>query len=311
MRKTTKKQNKRRKTQKSKEGTQPKPYFLVTLGVTGSGKGSIFKKIKHKLNEKATKTSFIGQNFASKTNDNDIFYEFLIDDLVESVDQFKTNTNKRINKKLNKNIKSLTLKNVESLTTNNGLLEDMTNIYFKYRKKKPCVSEKIQKSYQKPYKGSCDVYLDEKLYEAINNKKNIIFETQGLDTGFMKWLKGIKGIEEYKMILVWSIVDMNELKNRNIQRTQKQLEVSEPIRLPDIREEVLYKKLVQQMTTFIELLIMKKNKSEDLMKDTELMMIDNNSKESKIYSYENNLSEMIDILSNSFLNKFPHTTNLG
>ena len=41
------------------------------------------------------------------------------------------------------------------------------------------------------------------------------------------------------------------------------------------------------------------------MKDTELMMIDNNSKESKIYSYENNLSEMIDILSKSFLKEIP------
>ena len=302
MRKTTKKQNKRRKTQKSKKGKSPskKPYLLVTLGVTGSGKGSIFEKIKdNKLNKGAKRESFIGQNFTKKNDD--IFYEFLIDDLVESVEQFKTNTNKRINKKLNKNINSLTHENVESLTTNNGLLEDMTNSYFKYRKEKPCDSEKIQKSYQKPYKGSCDVYLDKKLYEAIKNKKNIIFETQGLDTSFMKWLKEIKGIEEYKMILVWSIVDMNELIKRNIQRTQKQLEVSEPIRLPDIREEVLYKKLVQQMITFLELLIMKKNKSEDLMKDTELMMIDNNSKESKIYSYENNLSEMIDILSKSFL----------
>lgn len=300
MRKTTKKQNKRRKTKKSKGGKpiQQKPYFLVTLGVTGSGKGSIFEKIKRSLNkENATKKSFIGQNFASKKNDNDIFYEFLIDDLVESVEQFKKNTNDKISESLNKNINLLSTENVKSLTSNNGLLKDMTNIYFHHRKSKPCGSTKIKKN----YKGSCDSYLDKKLYEAINNKKNIIFETQGLDTGFMKWLKEIKGIEEYKMILVWSIVDMNELKNRNIQRTQKQLEVSESIRLSDIREEVLYKKLVQQMTTFIELLIMKKNKSEDLMKDTELMMIDNNSKESKIYSDENNLSEMIDILSNSFL----------
>ena len=296
MRKTTKKQNKRRKTKKSKRGTQPKPYFLVTLGVTGSGKGSIFKKIKHKLNKKATKRSFIGQNFASKTNDNDIFYEFLIDDLVESVEQFKTNTNDKISESLNKNINLLSTENVESLTSNNGLLKDMTNIYFHHRKSKPCRSTKIKKN----YKGSCDSYLDKKLYEAINNKKNIIFETQGLDTGFMEWLNRIKGIEKYKMILVWSIVDMNELKNRNIQRTQKQLEVSEPIRLPDIREEVLYKKLFQLKVTFLELLIMK-NESEGIMKDTELMMIDNNSEETKIYSDENNLSEMIDILSNSFL----------
>jgi hypothetical protein len=208
----------------SKDDKNINPYLIITAGPTGSGKGSLPDKI----------IKYLNLNKNEKVN-------ILIDEIVESQNNYKEEIKKLINNYCSKFELCESLKN-KIKNPDDKILDNFNYIYFKTRKSKGCNNTN----------KTCDDINDEKLKNAFKNGKNVVFETTG--TYYPSWLfkYNMKELNKgkYKVIMAWTIADWCELIKRNVSRAVESFKEfikddnnSAP-RLPDIRSEN-YKKLAK------------------------------------------------------------------
>ena len=179
-------------------GVVNKPYIIVTLGPTGSGKSSLITKTIEQLN--------LDSNYK----------KILIDDLIENNDKYKDFIKQIIidvnNECREREIREGIKCDVKDyyLNPSQELLKKFNDAYYKVR---------TEKGYCDQIK-SCDEINDEILHNAIKNNENIVFETTG--TSIPKWLLSLPSIyEKYDIIFSYSIVDFNSLILRNTNRVIK------------------------------------------------------------------------------------------
>lgn len=164
------------------------PYMIIKYGPTGSGKGSevVQKEIR-----------LLGvpvENYAV----------FEIDSLVESIKMYRNQT--MIIKQKRKMGEINTRK----------MYNNLSNAYFSTRKTKNHKSQK-----------NLNTKMDDILQNAIKNSKNIIFETTGTYFSFsnpIKWLidETLKINTNYKIVVIYPIVSVNELIKRVDKRAENQ-----------------------------------------------------------------------------------------
>jgi len=209
------------------------PYLFIVAGPTGSGKGSLPKKIK----------SYLG------INDNNSAEKILIDDIIEKQESYKIFVNDLVEEYcdgqdiLCDNLK-LQLENPSS-----KILKEFSDAYYNARKNICCDCDTQP---CEPCK-SCDTMNDNKLINALKNKKDIIFETTGTyyPSWFFTWPAVAKPLKEnkYEVIMAWTVANWCELIKRNKTRAVEDMEnfldTGEIApRLPDITQKT-YKKDVE------------------------------------------------------------------
>jgi hypothetical protein len=236
------------------------PYLLIFLGPTGSGKSSLPYKIDNylKLNGFLTNPKYT-------TN-------ILIDDLVELNPFYRTKIGNIIQECM-KNKKCYDIFENPSKED----LEKFSKIYFLARKNVPC-NENIKKN--------CDDLNDANFEMALKNKKNVIFESVG--DYFPSWIFTVyeKFLKNYKIIMIWSVVEYCELINRNKTRAIKSLNEfistegkSSVPRLPNIEHNFFKNSILRIEKTFrdiIENCIFNHNKNFCKIDDIRVIVINNN-----------------------------------
>ena len=218
-----------------------KPYLIVTLGPTGSGKSLL---IEHTI-------SYLGLN--------PTYTKILIDDLVENNPKYKKKVLSIIHEvfkecqkegKFCQDIKCTkcdTSSYYQNPTKN--LLDKFQTAYYTTRKEANCVIGSTL---------NCDDQNDLILKNAIKNNDNIIFETTG---GYIpSWLISSPYItSKYQILFSYSIVSFNELIRRNTGRTIKSIDDflvnrSNPApRLPDIEYNSFRSRVITIKNTLLRL----------------------------------------------------------
>jgi hypothetical protein len=255
------------------------PYIIVTLGPNGSGK-----------------TSMINTVISYLTLDTN-YNKFLIDDLVQNNDTYKEKV-LSITENIMRQCKSERIfclddkcENCDTskyyLNPTQELLEEFGKAYIDVRKGPNCVKES---------ELNCDLFNDVKLRDAIENNKNIVFETTGIN--IPNWLLSSPPDDpiaqfinsKYKVIFAYSLVHFNELIQRNKNRLLKSLadfkeDRTKPgPRLPNI-EYIEFKKMVRKI-------------KETLLKLYDICIVTHDSKEcgttkiERLLLFNNNGSEM-------------------
>ena len=211
-----------------------KPYIVVTLGPTGSGKSGLIKNI----------IEYLG---LSKE-----YVKILVDDIVENNQNYKDRI-LSIMEDVSQQCKSekyhcedSTCDKCDSakyyLNPSDGLIAKFNAAYFDIRKSTKC----------DPYsKLTCDDINDKNLMEAILNRQNIVFEATGVS--IPSWLLSAPYINDnYTIIFAYSIVTYDKLIERNIARTlqsittfQQDVTKNPGPRLPELRHDI-FKNIVQQ-----------------------------------------------------------------
>jgi hypothetical protein len=198
------------------------PYLIVTLGPTGSGKTDLTNKT----------VSHLGLN-----PDN---VKVLVDDLVENNPKYKTDVLSIIGDVLKecktdkKFCKDPACDECDASSyyehPSKELLSKFATAYFSTRKGPNCVAGSTL---------TCEAVNRSIVQNAINNNRNIVFETTGREIPF--WLLSAPyANSKYNIIFAYSIVPFTELIKRNTGRTVKSINdflanQSNPApRLPDV-----------------------------------------------------------------------------
>jgi hypothetical protein len=197
-------------------------YLIVTLGPTGSGKTDLTNKT----------VSYLGLN-----PDN---VKILIDDLVENNPTYKAKVSSILGDVLKECKTDKTYcKDPECAECDTSsyyehpskeLLSKFATAYFSTRKGPDCVAGSTL---------TCEGVNRSIVQNAINNNKNIVFETTGREIPF--WLLSAPYMtSNYQIVFAYSIVKFDELIKRNTGRTVKSINAflanqSNPApRLPDV-----------------------------------------------------------------------------
>jgi|688.fasta_scaffold01464_35 hypothetical protein len=247
-----------------------KPYIIITLGPTGSGKTKLIKET----------ISYLGL----KKN----YVKILIDDLIENNNKYKEKILSIMNDILDKCEKEAKIKNNKC---------DIISYYIN-------PTEELLKVFEAAYfsvrnEENLNIKNDNILKRAIKNKRNIVFETTG--RYIPKWLLSEPYInEDYNVIFSYSITPFDKLINRNINRTIDSIKIfdndnTKPApRLPDI-EYNRFKKIVYEIKNTLTEIYMncinimkyKKNICGDKNINT-LLIFDNSESQMKIAFDSNN-----------------------
>ena len=213
-----------------------KPYLIIVMGPTASGKSTLAKKVTDLL------------NLSQKSE------KIMIDKLIENHPQYK------------KKVDEFIAKQRKSGKTNNDIIKMFSEpsnktinyfneVYFSVRQDYNCnTGEKLENG-----KGlSCNEKNDKQLNESFIAGKNIVFETTG--EYFPDWLfklhrKSIKKFN-YEIIISWNVVDVCKLLYRNKNRAYKKIKEyldgsSESLpRVPNIKPKEYKKSLSNIVETF-------------------------------------------------------------
>ena len=206
------------------------PQLLITMGVTGAGKSRLAKEVIKKLKIK------------------DPHY-FLIDDYVQSDEYYK----KMIKQFTKKGDYKKKLKKPSKKT-----IKYFEKYYFETRNKKGCkkkskrlskrisgATKKKKECIESESNKGCNYVFEQELNDAILEKKNIVFETNG--KYYPKWLiKAVKKCSKYTIIMAGVKVSIRNLIKRNSSRVLEDMENflqdnKDAPRFPDISEEELNK----------------------------------------------------------------------
>jgi hypothetical protein len=256
------------------ENSGSKPIFMITLGPTGSGKGSALPEaVINKLNIKNIKTSD--------------FVQILVDDLVENSKQYKKQVTDIISKTCDDKFElceKLT-KNIENLELN--LVEKIGTAYFTSRKQGTCKQDKDTTDDNDIESiDTCDKVNDAKLKRALEEKKHIIFESVG--TYVPNWIFDVykEQLKNYVVVFAWSVVAVEELIKRNKSRAIGQFEQfiknskSPAPRLPDVRKAKYVetiKSIIEAFTGFMDKMV-----TNNLGIETRAMIINNNKRDTQV-----------------------------
>ena len=205
------------------------PYIIITNGTVGSGKSALIEKtIWH---YKLPRTYSL----------------FLIDDLIESNEHYKEMIDKII---LSECTNRTLCESLEEriLNPNDDLYQKFGAAYFDTRGKtggKWCDGI------------SCEELLNQMLSTAIEDSKNMIFETTG--TYYVEWLIN-KLKTEYKIYYAFTILDVCENIQRNKSRLYNQMvkyinnRSENAPRLPNIRDDAIKLAIKQNLTNIWNLI---------------------------------------------------------
>jgi polyhydroxyalkanoate synthesis regulator phasin len=263
------------------------PYIIITLGATGSGKSTLINETISYL----------------KLEEN--YVKILVDDLVENNKLFKEKISSiilDILEQCKKERRFCLDEECKECNTSNyyeepseELLKKFNDAYFTVRKTPNCVNDSIL---------NCDKYNDEKLRKAIEERKNIILETTGLN--IPNWLLSEPFINEntdYTVIFAYSLVNFDKLIERNKKRVIKSIKEfqnnktkKKPApRLPDIKPETFRKTVNEIRKTLLKLFNnCIKSHIQDICGSKnidQLLIFDNNETEMKLVFDSNNSSE--------------------
>ena len=234
-----KKRNKKSKKKTKKTSKKKKPLLIKKSGPTGSGKSKLAKKIMKLKNIKKTNIvkllldDYIEQDISYHNDILDILKEIINSNdkknywTKENFKELKLSLNNPNNKlvtgkffKKNKNIADafkdayMASRNTSTgcVEKNNNLLsfEEFENKNPTYKKKKNEKVVNIYKTAFNKYKG-CDRVFNVNLAQALLNKKNIIFETQG--SYYPTWLIEAAG-PQYDVLIAYTLVDLNKIYKR-------------------------------------------------------------------------------------------------
>ena len=220
-----------------------KPYFIITAGPTASGKGSLKNKIISYLNAGDIITD-------SNTN------KLSIDEYIEKNPYFIKEIDKYF--KLHfKSKKEIDIQNEFNYPSHKTIIF-FNKLYWKARRETNCNTGRFINLKKKEH-GSCGELFANKLNENLKNKKNIIFETQGITFPFWIFKKYPNDLINYNIIIAWSIVDICELYKRNKSRAYSKYRLfienfEEVPRMPDIRHKNYKRNLINIIETFKKLL---------------------------------------------------------
>lgn len=219
-----------------------KPYLLIVAGPTGSGKGSLPKKVIKYLD--------LNKKYDS----------IIIDDLVEK--------NKFYKKEVYDFLNSMTAKERIRMF-NNPTIEELNifnNFYYKARKEIECTSDK---EVNVGDETTCDKQNDKKMTTAFEKGHNILFETQGTYWPDWIWKTYKEHVMNFKyhIIVAWTVADMCVLINRNKSRAVESVKgfiedyKNRPApRLPDISFKTYKDKLEKIIQVFNKEIKKGKNK---------------------------------------------------
>ena len=195
------------------------PYVIITNGTVGSGKTSLIEKtIKHYQLAKYPTL-------------------FLIDDLIEQNEHYKTLIDVIIKNECNNRTLCKTLEDKIHNPTDE-MFQKFGDAYFETRSGgKWCNSMK------------CDEFLDIMLQNAITNGINMVFETTG--TYYVDWL--ITKLKTYDIYYAFTILDSRSNLTRNKFRLHEDMtkyisDRNKPApRLPNIRKDAMKQAILQNL----------------------------------------------------------------
>lgn len=227
-----------------------KPVFIIVSGPCGSGKSSLPQKICNYLN----------LNYKLLN-----FEKILIDDLIEKDIYYK------------KNVYSII--QTYNCNINKKIIED------------PIFQRKLNKLYYDTRNNSnYDSINEYKLYKALIDRKNIIFETEGTNNN--EWLFKIYNneLKHYNIIVSWSIVNFNQIINRiqdrflnSINKFKEDYLLYDAPRLPNMSVKHILLKNLKIIKSFDS---MTRDKSKYNNLNIRFILINNNS-------FYNNIEESI------------------
>lgn len=178
------------------------PVLIITNGATGSGKSSLVEKVKH---------------HCKLTQD---FEPFLIDDLIETNEEYKRRIDEIIREECDSKVQEVCddlRKKIQS--ANPELVTRFNNAYMAVRGK--CENSNVECKYCDNNTKTCDDLLDEMLNDAIRDRKSMVFETTG--TYYVEWLIS-KLPKDYRIIYAFTLVEKEENRRRNLERTVSSIE---------------------------------------------------------------------------------------
>jgi len=204
-----------------------KPFVIITVGPTGSGKtGLVAQTIKY-CNLPSSPTPRV----------------YLVDDLVVVNPEYKTRV-KDIIKRFD-----ITVDTVEKFMETPEVIKAFNEAYFGVRNGKDKQDESHKINCVEGVEGNCNIVNDNEMRKAIASNESFVLEITGRD--FPKWFlergNGWLGevTEKYDVYVTGVFVsDLDELIERNKRRFKKSFELflSDPAknpgpRLPDIRKD--------------------------------------------------------------------------
>lgn len=249
------------------------PYLLIVAGPTASGKGSLPDKVIEDLQLGGA-----------------INVKLLIDDYVEQNPYYKDKVTNFIKSKQNSGMTNDKIKEL-FLSPTDELIETFKQYYFTGRDSTNCDTG-IQND-NNPESGNCYNKLEADFITALNERKNIIFETTGMNSP--SWIfdeyRSKLDSGNYNIIMAWTIVEVCELLKRNKSRMIEALdnyfkgEGSTP-RMTDTTPESYIIGVNKIITTFLE--INRDNNKNKFYegKNVRLLLYDNNERPSKLI-YDN------------------------
>lgn len=258
----------------SQLGTQPEPFdgpiMIITLGPTGSGKGTLPQKTLNYLHSTHAIKSHIKLSS---------FTPLLIDDYIEHNSSYKHAVLEMVREACGDSNELCDKMSTAINTLDPKLLHEFATQYFKHRKQPNCNANTAL---------SCDELLDQNLKRAIQNHRNIVFEATG--SYVPKWIfskdflgDSAENLNSYLVVFVWSVVDACELIKRNQGRAVHSLNAfldnpkSLPApRLPDVRRAVFLKN-VKLIESTIQEIIRECVTGECGAPNTRAIVIDNNT----------------------------------
>jgi len=215
-----------------------KSTIILTAGPTGSGKSVLLAKTLELLYHQKPIPRF---------------YEFLLDNYIESSIAYKNKIDKIISKFNCR--QSLQHGSCNVIEPSTQLLKAFEEAYFEIRKRGPCNSK------SRNTQESCQKIFDSEVINAINHNQNICLETTGINMPNF-WFIAYENLQNYNVVFVYSIVSFNELVRRNKARAKEKIEKymqnndNLAPRLPDISVDIFLK----NTDTIINNLIKLRNK---------------------------------------------------
>jgi len=231
-----------------------KPYIIVTLGPTGSGKTKLVEEVIKYLNLEPD------------------YKKFIVDDLIENNESYKQKVLSIIRnvdlkcKREGKHCEDINCNSCNTrpyyLNPEHELLTDFNKAYFDTKASKYCVPG---------IPLNCNQIIDNRLAETISKRENIIIEATGfyvpnwIISGIpflhdnISELSYISNENPYNVIFAYSTVPFVELIKRNLNRTITSIEsftndntLSAP-RLPDISIKNFVKKIKLIIKTLLSI----------------------------------------------------------
>ena len=237
-------------------------YFIVTAGPTGAGKTKLIEKTLIHLG----------------INDQP-YVKILIDDLVESDQNYKEKISDVIKDIKDKCDKSADASNCEKAAYNNPtkeLFDKFGAAYYAARRTAGCHGDSTK---------TCDQLNDEQIPIATTKNENIVFETTG--ASIPDWLLDPKFIpSHYKIVMAYSLVTLSKLIERIKSRLYNAVtffnaDHRHPApRLPDVSPETFKNKVEIIFKTLLKLydscVLSYDDKTCGKTKISQLLVFDNN-----------------------------------